>query len=90
MLVVQSSTLNRSRLPTVMLCPMTSNLRLAEFPDNVLVKSGESDLSRDSVVLVCQIMTVDRRDLGERAGQVPPHLMLAVDQGLGTSLELTR
>jgi len=90
MLIVQSTTLNRSKLPTVMLCPMTSNLKLAELPGNVLIKSNESGLERDSVVIVCQIMTINRTDLGDKAGGVPDHLMFVVDEGLGESLEIIK
>lgn len=88
MLVVQAGYLNRSRLPTVMVCPLTSNLQLAKNPDNVLVKSRESGLSRDSVVLVHSVMTINRTELSTQAGQIPSHLMLTVDIGLTNSLEL--
>lgn len=89
MLVVQADYLNRSRLPTVMLCPLTSNLRLADNPDNVLVKSRESGLSRDSVVLVHSVMTINRSELSSLVGHIPGHLMLTIDMGLGNALALS-
>lgn len=88
MLVVQSTFLNRSRLPTVMVCPLTANLKQAAFPGNVLIKAKESGLGKDSVVVVHQVMTINRDDLGEQAGSIPGHVMLAVNEGLGGSLEL--
>lgn len=48
---------------------LTTNLRLAQAPGNVLVAAGEAGLSRDSVVNVSQVVTVDKAFLTERAGR---------------------
>jgi mRNA interferase MazF len=85
---VQAEKLNRSSFPTVMVCPLTSNLDLAAAPGNVLIKAGESGLTRDSVVQVQQIITVNKANLKLQAGSIPGHLMLAVDMGLAGSLDL--
>jgi mRNA interferase MazF len=66
--VIQNNLFNRSRIHTVVVCALTSNLRRAEAPGNVLLEKGEANLSRQSVVNVSQIYTVDKRDLVEKIG----------------------
>jgi mRNA interferase MazF len=69
-LVVQGDSLNRSRLATVVCIPLTSNLKWADAPGNVLLPARSSGLSRDSVANVSQIVTLDRALLTERVGRV--------------------
>ncbi len=68
--VVQNNVFNRSRINTVVVCALTSNLRRAEAPGNVLLEAGEANLPRPSVVTVSQMYTVDKRDLTEYLGLV--------------------
>ena len=69
-LVVQGDSLNRSRLATVACVPLTSNLKWADAPGNVLLPARSSGLSKDSVANVSQILTLDRALLTERVGRV--------------------
>lgn len=69
-LVVQGDSLNRSRLATVVCVPLTSNLKWASAPGNVLLPARSSGLSKDSVANVSQIVTLDRALLTERVGRV--------------------
>jgi mRNA interferase MazF len=87
-LVVSSDEFNRSRIRTVIAGVLTTNLRLAAAPGNVLVAAGESGLPRDSVVNVSQVVTVDKSFLVERAGRLGSRAMLAVEDGLRTALAL--
>lgn len=87
-LVVSSDEFNSSRIRTVVAAVLTSNLRLAAAPGNVLVAAEETGLPRDSVVNVSQVVTVDKVFLAERAGLVGGHAMLAVEDGLRTVLAL--
>ncbi|MBI3976987.1 MAG: type II toxin-antitoxin system PemK/MazF family toxin [Chloroflexi bacterium] len=66
--VIQNNVFNRSRLSTVVVCALTSNLQRAAVPGNVLIEPGEANLSRRSVVNVSQIFTVDKSQLGEKIG----------------------
>ena len=68
--VVQNNVFNRSRLNTAVVCALTSNLKRAEAPGNVLLEKGEANLSKQSVVNVTQIFTVDKANLGERIGSL--------------------
>jgi mRNA interferase MazF len=85
--VVQNNLLNHSRLATVVLCALTSNLRLAEAPGNVALRAGEADLPRASVVNVTQLFTADKRELGERLGTLSPNRVQQIVAGLRLVLE---
>lgn len=87
-LIIQADAFNRSRIRTVMVAPLTGNLRLAEAPGNVLVDAGASSLPRDSVVNVSQVLTIDKSFLLERVQMLPADLMRAVDSGLRLALAL--
>ncbi len=87
-LVVQDDLLTRSRLRTIMVVPLTSNVLRARAAGNVLLRERESGLSRESVALVCQVMTIDKDFLSERAGRVPKRSMELVDDGLRLALGL--
>jgi mRNA interferase MazF len=66
--VVQNNVFNRSRINTVVVCVLTSNLRRAVAPGNVLLEPGEANLPKQSVVNVSQIFTVDKTQLSEKIG----------------------
>src|SRR5690606_34900773 len=66
--VVQDDVFNQSRVTTVIVCALTSNLHLAREPGNVLLDPDEGGLPKRSVVVVSRISSVDRLRLGERIG----------------------
>ncbi len=71
MLVVQGDAFNRSRIATVLCVSLTSNLRWADAPGNVLLTAKLSGLPKDSVANVSQIITLDKATLTERVGKLP-------------------
>ena len=87
-LIVQADSFNRSRIQTVLVAVITSNLDLADAPGNVVVPARSSGLPRDSVVNVSQILTLDRSFLTEHAGTLPTRLQGSVDAGLRFVLQL--
>jgi mRNA interferase MazF len=87
-LVIQDDTFTQSQISTVIVVIITSNIRLAEAPGNVLLPRGVSGLSRDSVVNVSQIFTIDKTFLAERIGSLPDYLQEEIDEGLRTVLYL--
>jgi mRNA interferase MazF len=87
-LVVQDDIFTQSRISTVIVVIITSNIQLAEAPGNVLLPRMVSGLSRDSVVNISQILTVDKTFLVERIGLLPDYLQEEVDDGLRTILYL--
>lgn len=88
MVIVQDDLLTQTRLGTVMIIPLTSNLKRAEAIGNVLLPAASSGLKKDSVALVCQIITVDKTMLTEKVGALGRRWMQAVDEGLRLALEL--
>lgn len=68
--VVQNNLFNRSGIRTVVTCALTSNLRRAGDPGNVLLVPGDAGLPEQSVVNVSQVLTVDKRRLGDRIGSL--------------------
>ena len=80
--VVQNNVFNRSAIRTSVVCVITSNLKRANAPGNVLLKKGEAGLSKASVVNVSQILTVDEEDLEEFIGELSSIAAEAVRDGL--------
>lgn len=68
--VIQEDVLNHSRIHTVVVCALTSNMRRANMPGNVLLEAGEANLSRQSVVEVSKVSTIDKVQLGEYIGSL--------------------
>lgn len=68
--VIQEDVLNRSRIDTVVVCALTSNLKRAKAPGNVLLEAGEAGLPRQSVVEVSKVSTVTKTQLGAYIGSV--------------------
>ena len=68
--VIQDDVLNRSRIETVVVCALTTNAKRAKSPGNVLLEAGEANLSRQSIVVVSQVSTVDKSQLGEYIGSL--------------------
>lgn len=81
-LVVEGNAFNRSRIPTVVVVPLTSNLRRADDPGNVLLSSGLSGLPQDSVANGSLISEIDRGLLDELVGQLSQRLILRVLDGV--------
>lgn len=87
-LLMQSNPFTRSRIATVIVVIITSNLRLATAPGNVLMRASESGLPKDSVVNVSQVVTLDKAMLDEYVGHLAPQTLLHVEEGLRLVLDL--
>lgn len=85
--VLQNNVFNVSRLNTVVLCVLTSNLERAKAPGNVLLRKGEGNLSKDSAVNITQIITVDKTDLIEKIGSLSPNRINQIVEGVKLLLE---
>jgi mRNA interferase MazF len=85
--VVQNDVFNSSRIHTVVVCALTSNLRRAEAPGNVLLQLGEANLPKQSVVNVSQIFTVDKRQLEDKIGSLSPARAGEILEGIRLVLE---
>ncbi len=68
--VIQNDAFNKSKISTAVVCALTSNVKLASAPGNILLTKGEGDLPKSSVVNISQVMTIDKGDLKEKIGQL--------------------
>ncbi|MFN9731822.1 MAG: type II toxin-antitoxin system PemK/MazF family toxin [Pseudomonadota bacterium] len=87
-LVVQADAFNRSRIATVIVAVITSNLALAAAPGNVRLAKAASGLPKPSVVNVSQVLTIDRVLLKQRVAELPSEAMRIVDDGLRLALSV--
>ena len=81
-LVIQGDAFNRSRIATVVCVALTSNLKLAGAPGNLLLAAGQTGLDRDSVANVSQLVTLDKAQLTEAVGKLPQRKLDAVLAGV--------
>ena len=87
-LVLQSNPFNASRITTVIVAVITSNVALADAPGNVRIARTESGLSKTSVINVSQLLTLDRKLLTQRVRALPAATLRSVDEGLRLVLAL--
>jgi mRNA interferase MazF len=87
--VIQNNVFNLSRLSTVVVCGLTSNLARASAPGNVRLGEGEGGLPKPSVVVVSQLITVDKRELDENEyiGTLSPKRVRQILDGVYLVLE---
>jgi mRNA interferase MazF len=88
LLIIQSDDFNRSRINTVIAVVITSNLRLAEAPGNVVLSKQDTSLPKKSVANVSQLITVDKSFLTERAGKISSTKLAEVEAGVRLVLSL--
>ncbi|MDI6775866.1 MAG: type II toxin-antitoxin system PemK/MazF family toxin [Syntrophales bacterium] len=81
-IVIQNNLFNASRINTIVVCSLTSNLNRAKAPGNVLLNKGEANLPRKSVVNISQIFTVNKSDLVEKIGQVSTKRIMEILDGI--------
>jgi len=84
--VVQCDALNRSRIATIASVPLTSNLKWANAPGNVLLKANVTGLPKDSVANVSLITALDRSELSECVGKLTRRYVDVVLNGIDTIL----
>ena len=87
-LILQTNEFNESRLRTVVVAAITSNLRLADAPGNVRCRPQETGLGKPSVVNVSQVATIDKKHLQEKAGRISGQLLTRIEDGLRLVLGL--
>lgn len=86
--IVQTDVLNSSRLNTVIVAVVTSNLCLANYEGNVFLPKLDTGLQKDSMTLLAQLATVDKNCLIEKCSKVSPHLMRQADSALSFALAI--
>jgi mRNA interferase MazF len=87
-LVVQANEFNQSRISTILIAAITTNLSLANAPGNVLLPRRMSGLRHESVINVTQLLALDRSFLIDEVGRISPPFQALVDEGLRLVLQL--
>ena len=85
--IIQNNIFNRSRINSVVVCALTSNLRRAEVPGNVLLTQNEINLRKQSVVNISQLFAVDKQDLVEKIGTLSHQRTRQILAGIQLMLE---
>jgi mRNA interferase MazF len=85
--VVQNNIFNDSKIGTVVVCVLTSNLKRATAPGNVLLKKREANLPKESVVNISQLITVDKADLVEKIGALSGPKINKIIDGIRLMIE---
>ena len=88
--MVQADSFNESKLSTIVVASLTSNVARAGAPGNVFCRPRVTGLEKPSVVNVSQISSVDRRYFLQRVGRLPQPTLKQVDEGLRLVLGLSQ
>ena len=86
--IIWSDSFNESRINTVIVAIITSNLILAAAPGNVMIEQRVSMLANDSIVNVPQVLTIDRSLLTQLVSKLPDRIMDTIDDGLRLVMNL--
>ena len=86
--IVSSNEFNQSRISTVIVAIVTSNLRLADAPGNFSISKKESGLSKESVVNISQVLTLDKSFLSKKSGKLSAKKLLFLNEGLRLVLSI--
>ncbi|MEK6713538.1 MAG: type II toxin-antitoxin system PemK/MazF family toxin [Nitrospirota bacterium] len=85
--VIQNNLFNQSKINTVVVCALTSNLMRAKVPGNVLLSKGEAYLKKASVVNISQVITVDKTDIIEHIGTLSFSRVKQIIEGIKLLIE---
>jgi len=86
--IIQDDSFNKSKIQTVIVASITSNMNLVDAPGNVYLEKEESKLSKDSVINISQITTLDKQRLIENISILSPSTMNEIDYGLRIILNI--
>jgi len=87
-IVVQSNSFNNTKIESIIVAIVTTNLRLADMPGNIRLTKEVSGLDKESVVNITQLFTVDRKDCIQLIGILPNKKIEQINQGLSLVLSL--
>jgi mRNA interferase MazF len=85
--VIQNNVFNRGSIGTILVCGLTTNLRRANAPGNVLLDENEADLPKQSVVIVSQLLTVDKSELIDKIGTLSKERIEQILEGIKLLIE---
>ena len=81
-LIIQDDSFNKSKINTIIVIPLTTNLILGDSPGNIFIEKEESGLSKDSVLVVSQLSVIDKNRFIEYANKVTQKLIEKIESGI--------
>jgi len=87
--IIQEDVINRSRVNTLVVCALTTNMKRVNIPGNVLLEAGEANLPKQSIVVVSQVSTVDKMQLGEYIGSLSGQRIRQILAGMRLQQHMT-
>ncbi len=87
-LIVQNDSFNESNINTIVVVPLTTNMNLAEAPANFILTRKDTNLPKDSVVNVSQIVTLDRERFISKVSELKSKSMKKIEEGIRIVLSL--
>ena len=89
-LIIQNDFFNKSKINTIIVIPLTTNLILADAPGNILITKNQSKLKKDSVITISQIEVIDRRRLIEKITKIDRAIIEKIENNLMFVLGIRR
>ena len=81
-IIVQNDFFNNSKINTIIVIPLSTNLLLADVPGNILIEKNESKLGKDSVILLSQIGVIDKQRLIEKISRINKNIMEKIENNI--------
>ena len=88
--ILQETVINQSRISTVVVCSLSTNMKRAFEPGNVLLEIGEGNLEKRSVVIVSQVSAVEKNQIGTYIGALSRERMDSIFSGMKLQQNLAR
>jgi mRNA interferase MazF len=88
LVIIQSNSFNKSNINTTICAVITSNLKLADAPGNIILNPKTSGLPKDSVINISQIITIDKSFLIEKVGELTNKQINRLENSLKLILSL--
>jgi len=85
-LVIQDDSFNQSKINTIIVIPLTTNLALENAPGNVMITKEETGLSKDSVLVISQLSAIDKSRMIERICRIESNIIREVEYGINMIL----
>ena len=80
--VIQDTIINQSRIDSIVVCGITTNMKKVGWPGNILLHKNEANLIKESIVDVSQVSVIKKSELGDFIGQLTPDRLSQIFSGM--------
>ena len=89
-IIIQSNDFNKSKINTIVVVPLTTNLELELAPGNVFIDKSDSNLSKDSIAVVSQINAIDKMRLQSKVSKLDSVIISDIEDGIQLVLDIKK